>query len=74
MNEEIYTLLSIQSNNEEIEIKKTIKEFARMNVAMLSILKKENSETYDRMKENAQGYLNYIIPLEERIREKELEN
>lgn len=74
MNEEIYTLLSIQDNNEEIEIKKTIKEFVRMNVAMLSILKKENSETYDRMKENAQGYLNYIIPLEERIREKELEN
>ena len=45
-----------------------------MNVAMLCIIKKENCETYDKMKENAQGYLNYIIPLEERIREKKLKD
>lgn len=63
MNEEIYTLLSIQTNNAGNEIKKTIEEFTRMNVAMLCIIKKENCETYDKMKENAQGYLNYIIPL-----------
>ena len=74
MNEEIYTLLSIQTNNAGNEIKKTIEEFTRMNVAMLCIIKKENCETYDKMKENAQGYLNYIIPLEERIREKKLKD
>lgn len=74
MNEEIYTLISIQTNNVGDEIKKTIEEFIRMNVAMLCIIKKENCETYDKMKENARGYLNYIIPLEERIREKKLKD
>lgn len=72
MNKDMYTLLSFNSEQDIVKLEIIRKDFVMINIAMLSILKVKNVAVLEKMKENARGYLNFVIPLEERIREQKI--
>lgn len=69
---DVCTLLDVEKrkNVEKINILKN--QFIMINIAMLCLLKVRNTTIFYNMKENAQGYLDYVIPLKERIKESNL--
>lgn len=72
MNKDMYTLLSFNSEQDIVKLEIIRKDFVMINIAMLSILKVKNVAVLEKMKENARWYLNFVIPLEERIREQKI--
>lgn len=72
IDKDVYTLLSFNSELDISRLGVIKKDFVMINIAMLSILKVRNVVVMQNMRENAQGYLNFVIPLEERVREQNI--
>ena len=72
--EDVYTLLEIYGDQNTEELEAIKKEFVMINVAMLCLLKVKNVAVFRNMKENAQGYLDFVIPLEKRVQEQKILN
>src|SRR5699024_5618773 len=64
---DIFTLIELQNEKKEDLPKILRQDFIKVNVAMLSILKLKYNIVYNKIRDNAKGYLTYVIPLKDRL-------
>lgn len=65
----ICTLLMLENSVNGSQKDKIKADFTRINVAMICVLKIKYFTIFENMKENAKGYLDYVTPFDERIKE-----
>lgn len=73
INPDMFSLLQLQNGDTKQDMIKLCEKFTRINIGMLCIMKILYKETFDSIKENVRDYLNFVVPLEQRIKQNEVE-